>query len=273
MSDPTPADTVLPDVRAVSSDEFRTAVEVAARTTFTAVLVAESGAAVPTCPQWSVRQLTAHLGMVHRWARAQLVGGEAPFADEAAVLSQVRVPDLPAWLLDGADALVAVLRDAPADLDAWVFMDTDRTPVEFWHRRQASETVVHAVDAMAVARGSVPTAAEVTAALDGVLTPAFAVDGLDELLVRFSTRGRSKLWDGSPLSIVVAADDVDAAWTLAVTEEALTVTPGAADDADARWTGTAAQLYLGLWNRGEEVTVDGDPETLHRWRARQRVRW
>ncbi|MBE7163121.1 MAG: maleylpyruvate isomerase N-terminal domain-containing protein, partial [Williamsia herbipolensis] len=80
---------------------------------FTAVLVAESGAAVPTCPGWSVRHLTAHTGMVHRWARAQVLGTEPPFADDAAVLARVRVPDLPVWLLDGADALVSTLRDAP----------------------------------------------------------------------------------------------------------------------------------------------------------------
>ncbi len=257
----------------VSPEQFRTAIEVAARTVFTAVLVAESGAAVPTCPDWSVRHLTAHLGMVHRWARAQIVGGEAPFADEAAVLAHVRVPDLPAWMLDGADALVTALRDAPADVAAWVFMETGRTPLEFWHRRQAHETVVHAVDAMAVARASVPTAGEVTAALGEVLTPTFALDGLDELLVRFAPRGRSKLWDGTPITIAVVADDVDASWTLSVAEDALTVTPGHVEaDVDARWTGTAAQLYLGLWNRGEEITVDGDPDPLHRWRTRHRVR-
>jgi uncharacterized protein (TIGR03083 family) len=241
---------------------------------FTAVLVAESGSPVPTCPEWSVRQLTAHTGMVHRWARAQVTGGETPFADEAAVLSRVRVPDLPVWLLDGADTLVSALRDAPEDVAAWVFMETDRTPLQFWHRRQAHETIVHAVDAMAVARGSVPTSGEVTAALGDVLTPDLAVDGLDELLMGFAPRGRSKLWDGTPVTVAVVADDIDASWTLSVAEEALTVTAGqAVGDVDAHWTGTAAQLYLGLWNRGEEITVDGDPELLHRWRGRQRVRW
>ncbi|MBE7162609.1 MAG: maleylpyruvate isomerase family mycothiol-dependent enzyme [Williamsia herbipolensis] len=270
MSDLTSAPSAPP---AVSPDEFRTVIEVATRAMFTAVLVAESGAAVPTCPGWSVRHLTAHTGMVHRWARAQILGVEPPFADDAAVLARVRVPDLPVWLLDGADALVSTLRDAPEDVAAWVFMETGRTPLEFWHRRQAHETVVHAVDAMAVARGSVPTAAEVTAALGDVLTPGLALDGLDELLVRFAPRGRSKLWDGTPLTIAVVADDTDASWTLSVAEDALTVTPGHADvDVDARWTGTAAQLYLGLWNRGEEITVDGDPDLLHRWRSRHRVR-
>lgn len=257
---------------AVSPERFRSAIEGATRAVFTAVLVAESGASVPTCPDWSVRHLTAHLGRVHRWARALVAGGEPPFADDAAVLARVRVPDLPAWLLDGADALVSALRDAPADVDAWVFMETGRTPLEFWHRRQAHETVVHAVDAMAVARGSVPSAAEVTAALGDVLSTDLAVDGLDELLTGFAPRGRSKLWGGTPQTVAVVPDDVDESWTLSITDDALVVTTGHADTADVRWTGTATQLYLGLWNRGEEVTVDGDPELLHRWRSRHRVR-
>ena len=33
-----------------------------------------------------------------------------------------------------------------------------------------------------------------------------------------------------------------------------------------------AELYLGLWNRGAEVTESGIP-VLERWRERHRVRW
>lgn len=32
---------------------------------------AGTGAPVPTCPQWRVRDLLRHTGMVHRWATAQ----------------------------------------------------------------------------------------------------------------------------------------------------------------------------------------------------------
>ena len=44
------------------------------------------------------------------------------------------------------------------------------------------------------------------------------------------------------------------------------------DPADAVFTGTSAQLYLGLWNRGDEITANGRESALERWREAQRVR-
>lgn len=38
-------------------------------------------------------------------------------------------------------------------------------------------------------------------------------------------------------------------------------------------TGTAAQIYLGLWNRGTEITSAGRTDALDRWHRVQRVRW
>ena len=45
------------------------------------------------------------------------------------------------------------------------------------------------------------------------------------------------------------------------------------DAADAVLEGTAAQLYLGLWNRGNEITETGPIGVLEQWRRMQRVRW
>ncbi|MGH3358677.1 MAG: hypothetical protein ACRDO7_07720 [Nocardioidaceae bacterium] len=49
--------------------------------------------------------------------------------------------------------------------------------------------------------------------------------------------------------------------------------PGGVEDADATFAGTAAQLYLGIWNRGEELTTSGIPGVLEAWRSDQQVRW
>ena len=43
--------------------------------------------------------------------------------------------------------------------------------------------------------------------------------------------------------------------------------------ADAVFGGTAAQVYLGLWNRGTEITSAGRTDVLDRWHRVQRVRW
>jgi hypothetical protein len=35
----------------------------------------------------------------------------------------------------------------------------------------------------------------------------------------------------------------------------------------------ARALYLGLWNRGEELAATGNPDVLDQWRRDMRVRW
>ncbi len=254
----------------LASTDYLAAIDAATLRIQSAVRAVGTTAEVPTCPEWTIAELVAHLGMVHRWARAQIVGGDAPYASESDVLAEVAAADLHDWLGDGSAALIESLRSAPADVDAWVFMETGRTPLEFWTRRQAHETTMHAVDAVAAQVGSIRSASEATDGID--LSADFAVDGLDELLVRFAPRGRSKLFAGTPISVVVDPTDADAVWTLSVTEEALTVTDGDTATPDSRWSGAAAQLYLGLWNRGDEIVVDGDPTPLEHWRARQRIR-
>ena len=69
--------------------------------------------------------------------------------------------------------------------------------------------------------------------------------------------------------------DADWCWTLHVAER-MTVTSGdAADagDAEVRIAGTAEQIYLALWNRGDEIEIAGDDGLLGRWRRSQRVGW
>ncbi|WP_091762411.1 maleylpyruvate isomerase family mycothiol-dependent enzyme [Pedococcus cremeus] len=116
-------------------------------------------AAVPTCPEWTVRDLLAHLGMVHRWARAH-VTGDRPAQEVATVLAAEAegraVVDPVSWLRDGARALVAALHDAPADLQALVFLKDAPSPRDFWARRQSHETTMHAVDTLSAALGRLP---------------------------------------------------------------------------------------------------------------------
>ena len=60
-------------------------------------------APVPTCPGWTVRDLLAHQGMVHRWATAVVRGDDPARVDDAAVEAEGRAAADPVgWLLDGA---------------------------------------------------------------------------------------------------------------------------------------------------------------------------
>lgn len=227
------------------------------------------GAPVPTCPAWDVRALVTHQGMVHRWAAAHL-RGEKQHDTAASVAEAGAAPDLLAWFADGLDALLATIAATPDDAEAMVFLNDAPPPRRFWARRQAHETTIHGADALAALLGRAPSAAEVGVA------PEPAADGVDELLTGFITRGRGKLRTDEPYTLAVRATDTGDTWLLRVEPESLTTTAGGAGPGtapDAELAGTAAQLYLGLWNRGDELTATGRPSILRDWRAQVRVRW
>ncbi|WP_055499764.1 maleylpyruvate isomerase family mycothiol-dependent enzyme [Streptomyces albus] len=219
---------------------------------------ADPSTPVPTCPGWTVRDLAAHLGSVHRWAaglvrerRTEAVRPDAPgpLADDALV----------PWLREGHGLLVEALESAPDDLSCWTFLPA-ASPLVFWTRRQAHETAVHRADAE-LALGLAPT------------TPpaGFAADGVDELLCDFYPR-RATPDDSAdaPRTVHVRATDVpDAAWTVPLGDPAAvrrSAEPPAAPD--CVYEGTAADLYLALWNRRplSELMIEGDPSVARRWR-------
>ena len=219
-------------------------------------------AAVPTCPEWDVRALLAHTGMVHRWA-AGIVRNEPDATDRS---------DFPApaegvveWFREGHAALVDALRAAPPDLEVWSFLAAP-SPLAFWARRQAHETAIHRVDAES-AVGTIPT-----------FERDFALDGISELLEGFYSRSRGKLVADPGFSMHVAPDDASVSWTIQVGPESRTVTRHefAADvTADCTIRGAASDLYLDLWNRGHAgpTQVEGDQRPMQTWRELATVTW
>jgi uncharacterized protein (TIGR03083 family) len=223
-------------------------------------------AAVPTCPGWTVRDLVAHQGMVHRWAAA-LVRGEQDVDPDGFEAAGRAEPDPLEWLRDGAIELAAALTRAPADLRAPVFLHDAPPPREFWARRQCHETTVHAVDALAAALGRYPAAEETWIEVD------LAADGIDELLGGFVTRPRSRLRCEEDAVLVVDPDDIVDWWRVDLGPHPAVTTRGrgVADDGDWELDGTAVELYLALWNRGRRPGVGPDLETA--WRERAAVTW
>jgi uncharacterized protein (TIGR03083 family) len=259
----------------LSFDQHCDAITYAARQLGIAATSAGLEATVPTCPGWTVGDVVAHLGMVHRWATAHVTGDRGAQDGPAVAATETEgrtVADPVAWLREGAEALVEALHHAPVDLEAFVFLKDAPPPRQFWARRQCHETTVHAVDVLSAARGRVPSARE-AAQLD--LSPGLALDGLDELLTGFLPRRSSRLRTEQPLRLAVRPTDAGVAWLVEVGEEPPVTTRHTAVaevDADATFSGTAVQLYLGLWNRGDEVASD-DAEVLQRWRQTVRVSW
>ncbi|HEX9259535.1 MAG TPA: maleylpyruvate isomerase N-terminal domain-containing protein, partial [Acidimicrobiales bacterium] len=245
------------------------AIETSGRRLLVAAVEVGFDAPVPTCPAWAVDALVAHQTMVHRWATAN-IRGEDPDAVPNQTTIRSTVADLSAYYEEGLNGLIAALLAAPPDLKAMTFLNDAPAPREFWARRQAHETTVHMVDALAAVHGQAPSAADLS------IEASLAVDGVDELLRGFYTRGRSKLFDGEELTVLVAPTDSPRRWVVRVAER-LTVEP---DDGSAiggafgaTVTGTAASIYLALWNRGDEVELTGRPDLLARWRQHQKITW
>lgn len=232
-----------------------------------AVAEADPGAAVPTCPGWTVRDLVRHMGGVHRWATGFVAEGRTdaggPGLDEI-VGAGPEDAELADWLRQGCAALVAALGNAPADLECWSFLPAP-SPLAMWARRQAHETAIHRVDAELAAGSTV-----------GSFTPPFAADGVDELLTGFVPRRSTKLRAEAPTTMAVRCRDVDAVWTLHLDEDGVTTTHGAGDTTAACIvTGAASDLYLALWNRTGPgaLVIEGDVSVLDLFLERVNVRW
>jgi len=219
-------------------------------------------APVPTTPDWDVRRLVAHQGLVHRWATAIVLGEEID--DDIVEREGLDSGDPVGWLRDGAERLVVAISAAPDDLDALVFL-VDAPPARrFWARRQCHETTIHAVDALSAAVGRYPRAD------DTWISRELALDGIDELLTGFMPRPRSRLRSDDPTTIAVLPDDADVRWTVTVTQRPpTTVRDASPDDADIVLRGSAVALYLTLWNRSDELDGTG----LDLWAEGARVTW
>jgi uncharacterized protein (TIGR03083 family) len=228
----------------------------------TAARDAGLAAPVPTCPRWDVTALVSHQGGVHRWAAANLRGEDNPSKPEPPPGT-----GLLAWYTEGLDILLDALRSAADDISAMVFLNDAPPPRAFWARRQAHETTIHSVDAVAAAHGAVPPVKDLN------LAPELAADGIDELLTGFVTRGNGKVHASPGYTLLVRTDDTGHAWTVRISDGPIVTTRGDDGPADVEFSGTAAQIYVTLWNRADEITVQGRPETLDEWRSNIRIRW
>lgn len=221
-------------------------------------------AAVPSCPEWTLRELVHHTGGVHRWTtRVVSERSDGPIDEslEAVAGGWPDDRDLAAWFRAGHTLLVDALRAAPADLECWTFLRAP-SPLAFWARRQAHETAIHRVDAELATFGL------------SDIPAAFAADGIDELLTAFVPRRSTRLTPDSTTTVAVRPTDVDLAWIVTAGPEGATTERGAGD-ADLVLRAPAADLYVLLWNRGglDGIDVAGDPSVLELWREKVTIRW
>ncbi len=215
---------------------------------------ANLGAAVSSCPGWTMTDLLRHVGEV--------------YLDKVECMRLGRRPDPwppdglndepPLELLDRAyAALTGEFAARRPEEHSFTWYDPDQS-VGFWIRRMAQETVIHRVDAELAAGGPV-------AAIPGDL----AADGIEELLVAFVQYGTTT-WPGEFAELLASAGDrtvsvvtPQRSWPLRLTTRDVRVDESEADGPSATVEGPAPEVLLWLWSRGGEgATTTGDQEAI-----------
>jgi uncharacterized protein (TIGR03083 family) len=223
---------------------------------------------IPTCPEWTLRQLVTHVGRAHRWA-AEITRTRSDAFIPFRAVPDGKLPDdraeQQAWLRAGAARIVDAAREAGSDL-VWTF--TGPAPAGFWLRRMAHETLVHRADAQ-LAAGAEP---------EPVIAAEVAADAIDEWLMLLTgglgdAGERARALPASARLHLHATDDgLDGRgeWMIRHDAGGLTVEPGHGKG-DAALTGPAASLLLVLMRRrpvsDPAVTVYGDSAVVDGWLA------
>ncbi|MFZ1410554.1 MAG: maleylpyruvate isomerase family mycothiol-dependent enzyme [Micropruina sp.] len=193
-------------------------------------------APVPTCPGWSVTDLLAHQGMVHRWAAAMIRGVALPAVfDSLTEAEGRRSGDLLDWVDEGMVSLLNALAPGAQRAELTFFLPGAATPLAGWARRECHETTIHALDAMSACLGRAPRADELW------FPSALAVDGIDELLMGFLPGPRTRLRYPRPARITVSPSDRPEGWTILTGPEHATASRGVDDDADLVVRGTTSR--------------------------------
>ncbi|WP_370069441.1 maleylpyruvate isomerase family mycothiol-dependent enzyme [Streptacidiphilus sp. MAP5-3] len=219
-------------------------------------------APVPSCPEWTLRDLAFHTGMVYRWI-GEIVGRKAQEPVRMREVPDREMSDDAAaqWLLAAVELGVGRLRDAGPGVELWGWAGNGSTC--WWGRRIAHESLVHGIDGQ-LAVGELPVA-----------EPELAADNIDELLANAGTpavlaaKGREAL-GGEGDSLHLHCTDVPGEWQLLRTPEGFTVEHGHAK-ADAAVRGTALDVMLWLNGRLPQGTPGperfGDPRVHALWRT------
>jgi uncharacterized protein (TIGR03083 family) len=224
-----------------------------------AVAPTDLSADVPSCPGWTVADLTRHLGEVYLHKTLAMRERVEPDPWPPKELAQ----EEPLGLLDRAYVgLLAEFGARKPEDPAASWYKPDQT-VGFWIRRMAHETVIHRIDAELGTRQPIDR------------VPAdLAVDGIDELLKVFLAYSVATWGDyfkdilaSSPGRMYRLQAD-GAAWRVRTGPRVVSVED--ADEGalyDVTVSGPPMAMLRWVWNRegaddAAEVTIEGAPEAV-----------
>jgi uncharacterized protein (TIGR03083 family) len=193
---------------------------------------------VPSCPEWTVRDLAHHIGVV-QWYWAQNVA--AANAEERSGGDLTPTPDdadLAAWLGWCSYSLTSALRAAGPDAPCWTWWGEPRSSGAVGHH-QAQEAAVHRWDA------------ELAAGAAEALPAELASDGVPDF-VSIMVGNAADALSGT---VTLTAIDTGHSWQ---------VGPGSTGGSGARKAelrATASDLVLMMYRRlpVPDTDVEGDP--------------
>ncbi|WP_405835716.1 maleylpyruvate isomerase family mycothiol-dependent enzyme [Streptomyces sp. NBC_01518] len=213
-------------------------------------------AQVPTCPEWTLRDLVEHLGGVQRSWAAIVAAGPADVRPDVTVSEAPQErPALLAWSAESTEQLLRSLREFGPDRGCWTWWGDSQSPQTSGAvaRHQVQEAMVHAYDA------------QITVGTPRPLPDEAALDGIDEFLS--TCCAGTDPWPHEPATVEYHATE-GRSWRLALsadgaraTELPVPATGTGQDAAGATLQGTAGELVLALYARipVNSLKVDGDP--------------
>jgi uncharacterized protein (TIGR03083 family) len=225
---------------------------------------ADPATRVPTCPDWTLRQLITHVGRAHRWATA-IVATQAAEPVAFRDVPDGRLPDDPAerpgWLRDGAARLAEAVTAGGGPV--WTHLGPG--PASYWARRMAHETAVHRADGQC-AVGTRPE-----------IDPVIAADGIAEWLgflpaVQAAEQPERPviLPEGKVVHFHVTDEGVDGEWLVRGRRGGVDVETGHGKG-DMALRGPASAVLLVMLRRlppdDPAVEVIGDRGLLEAWLA------
>lgn len=219
---------------------------------------------VPTCPEWTLRQLFRHVGRGDRWAAQIVRDRHEDYLDPRTVEGGKPPPD-PAdaisWLHGGAQRLVDAVELTGVQTSVWTFLGP--RPANWWIRRRLHEVAVHRADA-AIAVGG-----------EFTLEPDVAADGITEWLERVAVQAGGNgaplpLGAGDTLHLHATDPGLDEAgeWTIALDEGQITWSHQHGKGSVAL-RGNATELLLAILRRRPlahtGIELFGDEGVWQRW--------
>ncbi|KDN81121.1 maleylpyruvate isomerase N-terminal domain-containing protein [Kitasatospora cheerisanensis] len=208
-------------------------------------------ATVPTCPDWRLPDLLAHLTVVHRfWTAAVIAGAEfVPAPPEPD--GELSAAEALARSAEATSALLAALREAGPDRPCWTWWQETGAPNDSGAiaRHQVQESAVHAYDAQLAAGAPLP------------VPGAVALDGIDEFLTL--SWGTAGAWPHPPARIRLHADE-GPSWLVELTADGAKPLDPDTDPVSLELAAPASELLLTLHRRrpASAVRVTGDPAVL-----------